>query len=137
MRGVQPILARQADLAAVWLFGSVIRGALRFDSDVDFAFLFRLGVASPQLRLASIGAQLETATAPFPVDAVDLGTQGVIFAHRVLCEGRLIHETDRERRIDFTWKTCVRAFDFQPTHDLAIRSQREGILRRLTRRGAQ
>jgi hypothetical protein len=49
----------------------------------------------------------------------------------VLCNGSLAYEADRDRRVDFASETCVRAFDFRPTHELAVRGQKEGLLRRL------
>jgi hypothetical protein len=84
--------------------------------------------------LAEVAARFEASTAPYPVDAVDLEAQSVIFAHRVLCEGRRVYEADRDRRVDFESRTAVWAFDSRPTHELAVRGQREGILRRLASR---
>jgi predicted nucleotidyltransferase len=129
---LQPVVARHPEIAAVWIFGSALRGQLRFDSDVDVAVLFRKNTAVDRdLVLAELGARLEALASPYPVDAVDLGAQGVIFAHGVLCTGRRVYEADRDWRVDFESTTCVRAFDFKPTHDLAVRGQRDGILRRL------
>ena len=130
-RELQPVASRHAEIAAVWVFGSAVRGALRFDSDVDIAVLFAKGAAACDEVLAAFAARLEALTSPYPVDGVDLAEQGVIFAHGVLCTGKLVFEADRERRIDFESSTCVRAFDFGPTHELAVRGQREGLLRRL------
>ncbi len=130
-RELQPIASNHPEIVAVWVFGSAVRGALRFDSDVDVAVLFAKGVATRNKVLAAFAARLEALTSPYPVDAVDLAEQGVIFAHQVLCTGRLVFEADRERRADVESSTCVRAFDFLPTHELAVRGQREGLLRRL------
>jgi hypothetical protein len=60
-------------------------------------------------------------------------TQGPLFGHNVLREGRRILETDRERRIDFESDTIVRAFDFRPTWELAAREQVGGMRRWLKR----
>lgn len=130
-RELQPVARRHPEIVAVWIFGSAVRGALRFDSDVDVAVLFAKGTAARDQVLAAFAARLETVTTPYLVDAVDLAAQGVIFAHEVLCTGKLVFEADRERRADFESSTCVRAFDFLPTHELAVRGQREGLLRRL------
>jgi len=128
---LRTLASKAPEVAAVWLFGSAVRGALRFDSDVDVAVLFRRGVEDRDRLLASFGARLEKFTTPYPVDAVDLAAQGVIFAHAVLTTGRRVYDADRDQRVDFESRTCVRAFDFRPTHDLAVRGQREGIQRRL------
>jgi len=128
---LRALASKTLEIAAVWIFGSAVRGALRFDSDVDVAVLFRRGVQDRDRLLAAFGARLEKFTASYPVDAVDLEPQGVIFAHAVLSSGRRVYDADRDQRVDFESTTCVRAFDFRPTHDLAVRGQREGIQRRL------
>jgi uncharacterized protein len=133
-RAIASMTNRYPQIAAVWVFGSAVRSALRFDSDIDVAVLFAIGASDRDTTLADFAARLETHTSPFPVDAVDLGNQGVMFAHEVLRTGRLVHEADRECRIDFEWKTAVRAFDFAPTHALAMRWQEQGLLRRLGER---
>jgi predicted nucleotidyltransferase len=135
-RRMRPILAAWEPLAAAWLFGSASRGALRQDSDVDVGLLLRdpcASAADHYLGLADLAARLESITAPRRVDLVLLEPQGPIFCHRALCEGRLICEPDRERRIAFEAQTVVRALDFLPTHELAVRGQAEGLLRRLRR----
>lgn len=133
-RELPEMAKRHPEIAAIWMFGSAIRNALRFDSDVDVALLFEKGAVDRDRILATFAARLESLTTPYRVDAVDLAEQGVIFAHEVLCTGKLVFEADPDRRADFESTTCVRAFDFRPTHDLAVRGQREGLLRRLEQR---
>jgi predicted nucleotidyltransferase len=133
MRELQPLAARHAGIAAVWIFGSAVRSELRFDSDVDIAVLFRPDATMRDTALAEFSARLEAFTSPYPVAAVDLGEQGVIFAHEVLCTGKLAYVADDDYRARFESSTCVRAFDFRPTYELALRGQREGLVRRLER----
>lgn len=136
-RGMQPILAEHPEVAAAWVFGSAARGELRFDSDVDVGILLRERGATVHAHdrlLAALAARFEALTSPYPVDVVLLEPQGPIFCHQVLLEGRLIYDADPERRVDFVSDTLVRAFDFRPTHELAVRGQAEGILRRLKER---
>lgn len=130
-RELQSVASRDPAIVAVWIFGSAVRGVLRFDSDVDVAVLFAPGTAARDESLAAFAARLEAFTTPYPVDAVDIAEQGVIFAHEVLCSGKLVFEADRARRADFESRTCLLAFDFKPTHEMAVRGQREGLLRRL------
>ena len=61
------------------------------------------------------------------VDVVLLEPQGPIFCHRVLCDGWLLYEKDRDRRIDFESETMVRAFDFRPTWELSTRGKVQAI----------
>jgi predicted nucleotidyltransferase len=128
---LRSLLGRYPEIAAAWIFGSAVRGELRFDSDVDVGVLFREGAGDRERILADLAARLETLTSPYPADVVDLEPQGVIFAHGVLCDGRRVYEADRDRRVDFESDTAVRAFDFRPTYERALRGQREGLLRRL------
>ena len=130
-RELHHIARRQPEIVAVWIFGSAVRGTLRFDSDVDVAVLFAPGTVDRGQALAAFAARLEAFTSPYHVDAVDIAEQCVIFAHEVLCTGKLVFEGDRARRAAFESYTCVRAFDFIPTHEMAVRGQREGLLRRL------
>jgi predicted nucleotidyltransferase len=129
---VRAVVARFPDIAAAWLFGSALRGQLRPDSDVDVAILFRepgTTAVHAYRQILDLASQLEAATAPHVPDVVVLEDQGPIFAHRVLLEGRRVHEADRDRRIDFEWKTSVRALDFRPTWEIAARGQVEGMRR--------
>jgi hypothetical protein len=62
-----------------------------------------------------------------PIDLVVLETQGPIFRHRVLSEGRCIYEADRDRRVDFESTTYVEYLDFRPTWDIAARHAIDGM----------
>jgi predicted nucleotidyltransferase len=133
-RGMQPILEEHPEVAAAWVFGSAVRGELRFDSDVDVGILLgeRGATAHQHYRLlAALAARIEALTSPHPVDVVLLEPQGPIFCHQALLEGRLVYDADHERRVDFVSDTLVHTFDFRPTHELAVKGQGEGILRRL------
>jgi hypothetical protein len=65
------------------------------------------------------------------VDIVLLESQGPIFCHKVLEEGKLIYEADAERRVDFVSETCVRYFDFLPTYELASSAALDAVDRAL------
>lgn len=133
-RRMRPILADYPQLAAAWIFGSAARGDLRADSDIDVGILFRTPgdtALDHHRMIGELAARLESSTVPHPVDVVVLESQGVIFCHRAFVEGQLIYEADHERRVDFESDTVVRALDFRPTHELALRGQAAGLRRRL------
>ena len=67
------------------------------------------------------------------IDLVVLESQGPMFCHRVLSEGRRVYEADRERRVDFESDAYVRYFDFKPTWDIAARHAMAGLRRKLER----
>lgn len=122
-RQLQPIFSEYPAIAAVYLFGSVARGTDSERSDVDFGFLLDQDGLEDGLHrlLGDLAARLEACTAPRPIDLVVLNVQGPVFCHEVLLEGRLIYESNRERRIDFESDTIVRALDFRPTLEIATR----------------
>ncbi len=125
-------LAARPEIAAAWLFGSEARGDAGPESDVDLAILFvdASATAATQHRLlAQLALDLEHALGGRRIDLVVLsGRTSPIFAHRVLADGRLVHEADRERRVDFEWRANVRYLDFRPTWERAARRARQGLL---------
>jgi predicted nucleotidyltransferase len=132
-----PVFAARAEIAAVYVFGSVARGEARPESDVDLGLVFgrRSRVDGlPGDLLAELAYEIGKRTDQRHVDLVVLEPQGPIFCHRVLCEGRLIYEGDRDRRVDFESETMVRAFDFRPTWELATRGKELALRRWLKSR---
>lgn len=121
-RGIAAVLRDFPQVAAAWLFGSEARGDARPDSDIDIALLLhdRSKTARDVYReLATIAARLESIAPGRLVDVVLIEHQGPIFRHRVISEGRLVFEADRDRRVAFEADTCVRYFDWLPTHQRA------------------
>jgi predicted nucleotidyltransferase len=123
------ILTRYDEVAAAYLFGSCARGTASATSDVDLGLLLVKGhrIDDLALTLGDLGAQLDRLVAPRHVDLVVLDTQGPAFCHQVLVEGLVVHEADRDRRIDFESETIVRALDFRPTLELATRGYVQGF----------
>lgn len=137
--GIARTCATCPEVAAVYLFGSHARGDARPDSDVDLGVVFRRRgdtALDHYLLLGDLASRLEAPVGGRLIDLVVLEPQGPIFCHRVLSEGRLVYEGDRERRIDFESDTYVRYFDFKPTYDIATRGWLEATQRRLRGRAA-
>ena len=123
------VLREFPDVAAAWLFGSEARGDARPDSDVDVALLLKDNAAALDMlpTLGRIAASLEQVAPGRRIDVVLLATQGPIFQHQVLSEGRLVLDVDSVRRVDFESDSYVRYFDFLPTHELAQRQAMTGF----------
>jgi hypothetical protein len=103
-----------SDAVAVYLFGSFARGTARPDSDVDVAVLY---AKSPAPTLEAQPFDLEADLEKLldrPVQAVVLNTAPIDLVHRVLCDGRLVLERDRKRRIQFEVRARNEYFDFEP-----------------------
>ena len=136
-QAIGAVVARFPEVQVAYLFGSVARGTDRPDSDLDVGVVYRRDAATEELhsRLAPlIASALARATGRQQVDVVDLAAQGAIFCLAVLTDGRLIHQADRRRRVDFEADTMSRAHDFRPTHEIATRGKVAGLRRWLRRR---
>jgi predicted nucleotidyltransferase len=106
---------------AVYLFGSLSRGAGHADSDIDLAFLPArpcdpVEVFEVANRLAErLGRQ---------VDLVDLRRASTVMRKEVLRTGTLLHESDSARRMEF---------EMLALSDYArLNEEREPVLRKLS-----
>ncbi|HUO85184.1 MAG TPA: nucleotidyltransferase domain-containing protein [Thermoanaerobaculia bacterium] len=109
------------EIAAIYLFGSIAGKEEHAGSDADVGIVLRDRRApGPGWRWrADLAGRLEELFPGRSIDLVILDEQGPLFRHQVLLHGRLLHEADRDRRIDFESSTFVEAFDFHPTWRLA------------------
>lgn len=104
-------------IVCAWLFGSVARGAARPDSDVDVAVLCeRDPPPTLDASATAMGGDIEAATG-LPVDLVILNRAPVDLIHRVLRDGVLLVERDRDARVRFEVKARNEFFDLKPHLD--------------------
>lgn len=111
-------LGTDANVVAVYLFGSRARGMSREGSDVDLGLLLRS--APPALLLGQpfeLQAELSSELG-IPVDLVVMNTAPVDLVHRILRDGRIVLEQDRSRRIAFEVKARNEYFDLLPVLQL-------------------
>lgn len=71
--------------AAVWLFGSCVRGDVRQHSDIDIAILPRDEL--PSAFFAVLAADIEDSAIPYDVDLVDLRSADPALVAEVRREG--------------------------------------------------
>lgn len=107
-------LGADANVAAVYLFGSRARGTSRDSSDVDLGVLYR---NAPPATLLGQPFDVQTELASelgVPVDLVVMNTAPVDLVHRILRDGWILLEADRSRRIAFEVKARNEYFDLLP-----------------------
>ena len=108
-------LARQTDIVAAYLFGSVARGQTHALSDVDIAVLL-----DPDIdRQTSVERQLELMVmlddiADREVQVTLLNRAPPLLAYQVIRDGILLYERSRHERIAFEVRTMKVYFDFKP-----------------------
>lgn len=109
--------ARNDGIVCVYLFGSVARGTAGPGSDLDVAVLYE----NPPTRTlegsgVGLGGELE-AVIGLPVDLVVLNRAPVDLVHRVLRDGILLVERDRNARVRFEVAVRNEYFDLKPHLD--------------------
>src|SRR5262245_58240225 len=126
--GIAAELVNYPWIAAAWLFGSLARGDAKPESDLDLAVLLDPGAPSnAEDELRDLAWRLERFSPAHRVDILVLGKQGPIIRHRILKEGKLVLDRDRERRVDFEGRTISEYLDWKPTHDIAMASVFRGL----------
>lgn len=115
--------ARSEGVVCVYLFGSVARGTAGPGSDLDIAVLYE-NLPPPTLAGSGValGAELEAAIG-FPVDLVVLNRAPVDLVHRVLRDGILLVERDRNARVLFEVSARNAYFDLKPHLDRYRRAE--------------
>lgn len=106
--------ARNDPIAAAWLFGSVARDAAGSASDVDVAVLY---VDDPGKALDSGPLDLEgdlERRLGRTTQLVVMNRAPADLTHRVLRDGVLVFETDRNARVGFEVRTRNEYFDLLP-----------------------
>jgi predicted nucleotidyltransferase len=105
----------QPAFVAVYLYGSHARGKARADSDVDLGLLY---ATPPAATLDAQPFELEAELSRLldrHVECTVLNSARPDLIHRVLRDGKLIAETDKQRRIAFEVKARNEYFDILPT----------------------
>ena len=124
-------MSHRPEVLAAYLFGSVVNGRLRSDSDIDVAvlvdptFFNQLPSKYRADLIADVGAALET----FNVDIVLLNEASAPLAHNVITKGRLVFERSRSARIAFQVRNLNLFLDLEPIHSLHLASLKRRYLK--------
>jgi predicted nucleotidyltransferase len=121
------VAAREAKAAGgielVVLFGSVVAGRPRQDSDADIGILG--GEFWAQLELGSAVAA-ELGREPH---VVDLRAAPEVLAYEIARSGLLLFERERFGWARFQARAAARFFDFQPAHELCVAAAKARLVR--------
>ena len=130
LRALRAVLEAEPEVAYALLFGSGGRGVMRTDSDLDVAVEFRRGTPRDARTLGRLAARLESATGR-RVDLVLLEEAAAPLAYRIVRDGRLLVERDRDARVARAARVILDYLDFKPVEERCA----EGVLRAAANRG--
>lgn len=121
---------RETDsVEALFFFGSLVRGALKPLSDLDFAVLLDKNLKGSELleRQIDIEGIVSQTLSTDEFDLVILNTAPLRFAYRILKDGRLVFVRDREQLIDFRERVVKLYLDFSHYRQSFDEVFRQGI----------
>lgn len=115
------------DVTLVVLFGSVVRGSARKDSDAD------IGVSGGGFwQQLELGSALAGALGREP-HVVDLTPAPELLAYEVARHGVPLYEREPFAWATFQARAAARYFDFRPAHELWVSAARERLAARAAR----
>jgi predicted nucleotidyltransferase len=120
INAVSHYLARQPDIAAAYIFGSLARGRFRAGSDIDIAILYNRDDVDKLARFER-RLDLEIALEEIihrPVQVIDLEQAGLQLQYQVRKYGKVIVEKDKKLRVNFEVNTRRLYFDMQQFYRL-------------------
>lgn len=103
-------------VVALYAFGSLVHGALKPLSDLDFAVLLSKSIDRRERfnkRMDLIGVFIDTLKTD-EIDLIILNDDPLRFAYGVLKSGKLLYCRDRDQLLDFMDKTVKLYLDFRP-----------------------
>ena len=127
--GVARCLAKDRQVQAAYVFGSVATGRVRPNSDIDLAVLLSPRVLPAEFfhRRLKLMSELGAALHRSDVDVIILNEAKPLLAHRVLSKGKLIFERSASARIRFQVNTANRYADLVPAFETYIRYLKKSV----------
>lgn len=122
------------EVAAVYLFGSYVKGKNRSGSDADIGILYPEGISSVERfeRNLDYAVELEE-TLNIPVDIVDVERADAFFLHQLMLNKIIVLDKEPHRRVEFEVKRRREFFDNKKFYDL----YHQQALKRLEERAAK
>ena len=127
--GIVRCVSRRREIQAAYLFGSVVTGRTRKDSDVDVALL----LSPKSVRLKDLGYRLKVsrelanAIGRAAIDLVILNDASPVLAHQVISKGKLVFERSRSARVNYQVRAVNLYLDTEPMRALYRRYLKKRI----------
>ena len=127
---VARLVASKPEVLAAYVFGSMVSGHPRSNSDVDVAVLLdsavveRLPVKYRTDLIADVGSALET----FDADVVLLNQAPAALAYNVITMGKLVYERSRSARVAFQIRNLNLFLDLEPLHKVRLQYLKQRYL---------
>jgi predicted nucleotidyltransferase len=111
---------RRREIQAAYLFGSVVTGRMRPDSDIDVAVLVhpgasRIKAVDYRLRLAG---EISRALSCANLDLILLNEANPVLTHQVISKGVLAFERSHRERVAFQVRALNHYLDTEPMRAL-------------------
>ena len=122
-------LAKDRQIQAAYIFGSVATGRVRQNSDIDVAVLLNDRVPAAEFfpRRLKLMSELGAAVHRSDVDVIILNQATPLLAHRILSRGKLIFERSASARVRFQVNTANRYADLVPAFETYIRYLKKSV----------
>ncbi|MEW6570751.1 MAG: nucleotidyltransferase domain-containing protein [Nitrospirota bacterium] len=122
-------------IAAIYVYGSIVQGRLRNESDIDIAILpsFEINDFEKLQLISKVAAIISSALKIMDIDrevsVLDMRGRYVSLTllYKIITEGALIYDRDTAQRIDFENAVKRDYFDFVP-YLLYLRKRKYGDL---------
>ena len=117
------------EIIVIYLFGSLVKGLLQKDSDIDIGLLLKENFTPDRFYATKIAGKIkELSNIDHEIDVRILNNQSYRFLHQVIRDSIIIFCRDETERIKFETTTIKKYFDLKPFYEEYDQKRRERIL---------
>jgi len=128
-KNIEKVLKDHKEIVAVYVYGSIISGIYRKDSDLDIGILLDDAFPEEPLYPARLAREIKIrGNIDRPVDVQILNHCSLRFLHQVLRNGELILSRDEGKRVEFESTALCRYIDFKPFYQEYDEERRRRLL---------
>jgi predicted nucleotidyltransferase len=122
VRAISRVLANKPEVLAGYIFGSVVSGRARPNSDIDIGVLIdeKVNRENPLKYRLDLMADLGSALKRIDVDVVLMNEAPSPLAQNIIVKGKLVFERSRSARVAFQVKTLNVFLDTEPMRQLQL-----------------